>query len=197
MRCGLTAAVWPLVAIGLAACSHWPGFTSPPPPFLLTQPAPPPAFRLDGRISVKAGEESFSGGMVWQRNDSSEELLLRTPLGQGVAEISGGPAGMELKDAEGRRYHAPDADALVRQALGMELPLRGMASWVLGRPRPQVEYRASADADGHLGELEQDGWQISFSRYQSHHGYMLPGKLVAKRDENLEVRLVVDSWELP
>ncbi len=159
--------------------------------------AQPVAFRLDGRVSVKAGEESFSGGLVWRRDAAIEELLLRTPLGQGVAELRGGPAGMELKNAEGRLYYAADADALVQQALGLELPLRGLAWWVVGLPRPEATYHAVPDADGHLGELEQDGWQIMFSRYESHHGQPLPGKLLARRGDDLEVRLVVDSWELP
>jgi outer membrane lipoprotein LolB len=164
---------------------------------LLTLAAQPVAFRLEGRVSVKAGEESFSGGLVWRRDAAMEELLLRTPLGQGVAELRGNPTGMELKNAEGRLYYAADADALVRQALGLELPLRGLAWWVVGLPRPDSTYRAIPDADGHLGELAQDGWLILFSRYESHGGQLLPGKLVARRGDDLEVRLVVDAWELP
>jgi outer membrane lipoprotein LolB len=157
----------------------------------------PVAFRLDGRVSVKAGEESFSGGLVWRRDADSEELLLRTPLGQGVAELRSSQAGMELKNAEGRLYYAADADALVRQALGLELPLRGLSWWVVGLPRPDATYRAAPDAEGHLGELEQDGWKIAFSRYESRNGQVFPGKLMARRGDELEVRLVVDTWESP
>jgi outer membrane lipoprotein LolB len=197
IRRGFIAALSTWLVSGLTACSHLPGFTPDVPPAALRFSAQPVAFRLDGRVSVKAGEESFSGGLLWRRDATSEELLLRSPLGQGVAELSGGPAGMELKNAEGRMYYAADADALVRQALGLELPLRGLAWWVVGLPRPEATYHAVPDADGHLGELEQDGWQIMFSRYESRHGQPLPGKLVARRGADLEVRLVVDSWELP
>ncbi len=189
-----------LLGMGLAACSHWPGFKREAAAVVLALPAPPVAFRLDGRVSVKAGEESFSGGMMWRRERLHdvfvEELLLRTPLGQGVAELRGGPAGMELKNAEGRLYYAADADALVRQALGLELPLRGLGWWVVGLPRPNAAYRATPDAEGRLGELEQDGWHIDFSRYDARHGQPLPGKLIARRGNDLEVRLVVDNWEL-
>jgi outer membrane lipoprotein LolB len=196
-RRGLITALGISLVFGLAACSHWPGLKSDDKPVVLTFPSLPVSFRLDGRVSVKAGEESFSGGLVWRRDAITEELLLRTPLGQGVAELRGGPAGMELKNAEGRLYFAADADVLVQQALGLALPLRGLAWWVVGLPRPEAAYRAVPDADGHLGELEQDGWQIMFSRYESHNGQPLPGKLVARRGDDLEVRLVVDAWELP
>lgn len=196
-RRGLIAASWFLLAVGLAGCAHWPGFGAEAPAVVLTLPALPVAFRLDGRVSVKAGEESFSGGLAWRRDVAVEELLLRTPLGQGVAELRGGPAGMELKNAEGRLSYAADADALVRQALGLELPLRGLAWWVVGLPRPEAAYRAVPDADGHLGELAQDGWLINFSRYETFNGRPLPGKLVARRGDDLEVRLVIDTWDLP
>lgn len=194
---GLIAASLSLLAVGLAGCAHWPGFSAEAPAVVLTLPALPVAFRLDGRVSVKAGEESFSGGLAWRRDAAIEELLLRTPLGQGVAELRGGPAGMELKNAEGRLSYAADADALVRQALGLELPLRGLAWWVVGLPRPESAYRAVPDADGHLGELVQDGWLINFSRYETFNGRPLPGKLVARRGDDLEVRLVIDTWDLP
>jgi outer membrane lipoprotein LolB len=186
-----------LTLLGLSACSHWPGFKPELPAVKLRLPAPPAAFRLEGRVAVKAGEASFSGGLSWQRESAREELLLRSPLGQGVAELRGDAAGMELKDAQGRLYFATDADALVKQALGLELPLRGLAWWVVGLPRPGAAYRATPDADGHLGELEQDGWQILFTRYDLQHGQPLPGKLVARRDEAFEVRVVVDTWVLP
>jgi len=186
-----------LALFGVSACSHWPGFKPESPAAEFRLPTPPVAFRLEGRVAVKAGEEAFSGGLTWQRESARDELLFRSPLGQGVAELRGDAAGMELKDAQGRLYFATDADALVKKALGLELPLRGLAWWVVGLPRPGATYRATPDVDGHLGELEQDGWQILFSRYDLQHGQPLPGKLVARRDEALEVRVVVDTWELP
>jgi len=186
-----------LVLVGMSGCSHWPGFKPEPPVVELRLPTAPAAFRLEGRVAVKAGEESFSGGLTWQRESAREELLLRTPLGQGIAELRGDAVGMELKDAKGRLFFATDADALVKKTLGLDLPLRGLAWWVVGLPRPGASYRATPDADGHLGTLEQDGWQIMFSRYELQQGQPLPGKLVARRDEALEVRVVVDTWELP
>ncbi len=194
---GARVALWFWLAVGLSACSHWPGFKPESSAVELAFPTRPAAFRLDGRVSVKAGDESFSGGLSWRRDVADEELLLRTPLGQGVAELRSGPSGMELKNSEGRMYYAMDADALVAQALGMELPLRGLAWWVVALPRPDSTYRAIPDSDGHLGELWQDGWQILFGRYTVFKGQALPGKLIARRGEALEVRLVIDSWELP
>lgn len=147
-------------------------------------------------MSLKANEESFSGGMTWWHAAKQQELLLSTPLGQGVAELRGDEQSVELRDSEGRLHRAADAETLVRQALGLTLPLKGLAWWVVGNPRPGVSYQAEADADGRLAVLKQDGWRIEFSRYAQTGGHYLPGKLVARRADALEIRLVVDKWEL-
>jgi outer membrane lipoprotein LolB len=140
--------------------------------------------------------------MLWRHDRREENLLLRTPLGQGVAELQGTPEGVSLKDAEGRQYVADDAETLVRQVVGMTLPIKGLSWWVVGHPRPGIRYAAEADEQGRLAVLRQDDWRIEFSRYGTHADgrrtqVPLPGKLVARRGDDLEIRLVVDQWELP
>ncbi|KAF0101602.1 MAG: outer-membrane lipoprotein lolB [bacterium] len=181
----------------LAGCAQLPGFSDEAPAPRLQLAPPPAAYRLEGRVSVRAGEENFSGGIAWRRDAASEELLLSTPLGQGVAELRGDARGVTLLDAKGREHRASDAETLVRERLGMALPLRGLTWWVVGHPRPDSPYQAEADADGRIASLVQDQWRIEFSRYQAHGMHALPGKLVARRGDDLEVRLVVDQWGLP
>lgn len=186
----------------LTGCAQLPGFQPAEPPNKLVLSKPLESFRLEGRVSVKSGEENFSGGMLWRHDRQEETLLLRTPLGQGVAELHGTASGVSLTDADGRQYHADDAEQLVRQVVGMTLPLKGLAWWVVGQPRPQSGYEAEADENGRLAVLRQDDWRIEFSRYSAHADarqgqFLLPGKLVAWRGEELEIRLVVDAWELP
>ncbi len=181
----------------LAGCAQLPGFAQKRAPSVLSLSPAPSHFRVEGRVSVKAEDQSFSGGMVWHHAKTSEELLLRTPLGQGVAELRGGPAGMELEDSEGHIYSASNPDDLVKEALHMTLPLRGLTWWIVGHPRPGAPYQADADEAGRLAVLDQDGWHIVFSRYDVRGGYAVPGKLVAARGDDLEIRLVVDEWELP
>ncbi len=178
-------------------CAQLPGFGPAAPALPLALSSVPETFRLEGRVSVRAGEESFSGGLVWRRGGGGEELLLSTPLGQGVAELRSDSSGVTLTDAKGQIHVAPDADTLVHQALGLELPLRGLAWWVVGHPRPDAPYIAEPDEAGRLGTLEQDEWHIEFSRYAPQGRAVLPGKLIARRGDALEVRLVVDGWDLP
>ena len=41
-------------------------------------------FELNGRIAARYGAESFSGNVAWRHAERSDEMLLSTPLGQGV-----------------------------------------------------------------------------------------------------------------
>lgn len=198
LRGGLLA----VVLLLLHGCAQLPGFKPAEPPGKLALSKPPEAFRLEGRVSVKSGEENFSGGMQWRHERQEETLLLRTPLGQGVAELHNAAGKVSLKDAEGRLYVADDAETLVRQVVGMTLPIKGLAWWVVGHPRPNSRYVAEADKNGRLAVLKQDGWRIEFSRYGARTDarraeFFLPGRLIARRGEDLEIRLVVDEWELP
>lgn len=198
----LLGGIFASALILLGGCAQLPGFKPATPAKKLVLSKPPESFRLEGRVSVKSGEENFSGGMLWRHDRKEETLLLRTPLGQGVAELHGTVNGVSLKDAEGRQYVAEDAETLVRQVVGMTLPVKGLAWWVVGQPRPNSRYVAEADENGRLAVLKQDDWRIEFSRYGAqldarNAQFLLPGKLIARRGEDLEIRLVVDEWELP
>lgn len=154
-------------------------------------------FNLEGRVSVRTGEQQYSGGLQWDRRGPDETLMLTTPLGQGIAEIRRENGVLVLTDAEGRRQEAEDADVLVRKALGAPIPLAGLVYWLSARPRPGMPHLAYLDADGRVSRLEQEGWRIDYDRYRERGSVWLPGRLFASRGEGIEFRLIVDKWEAP
>lgn len=170
----------------VAACA-------PLPPQLSTSPLAA-AYRMEGRLSVRTDEQSFSGGIVWQRRGAQQEILLRTPLGQGVAEVRLGPSGASLTDSAGQLHEAADGEILLQQAIGVALPLSGLAYWLRGQPDPARPFTGVADGQGGWASLEQDGWRIE---YGVRAATGLPGRLVARRGAALEIRLVVDAWQSP
>lgn len=181
MRCGLLGAL-----VLLAACAPL-----PPQPPASPQLA---AYRMEGRLSVRSAEQSFSGGIVWQRLGAQQEILLRSPLGQGIAEMRLGPSGASLTDSAGQVHQAVDGEALLQQAIGVALPLSGLGYWLRGQPDPARPFMGVADGQGGWAVLEQDGWRIE---YGASAGGGLPSRLVARHGELLEIRLVVDAWQTP
>ena len=92
--------------------------------------------------------------------------------------------------------HGADTEVLLERQFGWSLPLGGLRHWIGGRADPGRPATSRLDADGRLVALAQDGWQIAFERYREVAGAgALPHRVVLERDD-LEVRLVIDAWQL-
>ena len=150
-------------------------------------------FQLAGRVGVKYDDQGFSGNMRWQHRAQSDEILILSPLGQGVAQIVQDSTGVSLTTSDQKIYHAQDAETLTDEILGWRLPLAGLRYWVVGRAAPgnaEMEH----DQAGRVSRLKQDGWQIDYLSYRETNGVTLPQKLIMQRG-NLEMKLIIDSWD--
>jgi len=165
----------------LAACAT--------PSFL--QPRDDAGFELSGRIAARYRDDAGSGGIAWRHGAGGDEMLLTSPLGQGIARLVRKGDEVVLTTQDGREFRATDAEALTEQVLGFRVPLLGLADWVRGRaaPAPAPTLRR-LDAAGRLAWLEQSGWQIEYLEYQDGLPFRLrltyPG---------LELRLAVSEWK--
>lgn len=174
-----------LPAVLLVACT-----TLPAPP---QAPAvvPASAWTLVGRIGIQTQAESLSGNLRWQHRSDSDDLLLTSPLGQGVARIARDAGGVTLEVPGRPAQRAPDAESLTQEALGYALPVAGLAWWVQALPDPARPFDTAHDAEGRLERLQQDGWTIDYARYDGAR----PKKLILTRT-GLEIRLVADTWHI-
>jgi len=142
---------------------------------LETRPAREAEFDLAGRLAARYGEESFTGSIAWRHAKDFDEMLITTPLGQGVARIVREGDQVTLTTAEPREYHAADVESLTQQVLGFRLPLDGLADWVRGRPSP---------------DLERRGWKIEYQEYAGE----LPARLRLLYP-GIELRLIISRWK--
>lgn len=178
-----------VVALALAG-----GCATPP------RPTPVPAlvvplaanWTLQGRIGVQSGEQSVSGNVRWQHRPGADELLITSPLGQGVARIVHDGDGVLLEVPNQPPRRAPDAESLTREMLGYALPLSGLVWWVQGVADPASASTTRRTAEGRLARLEQDGWVIHYLQYTAD---ARPRKLLVAR-KDLEIRLVADAWQV-
>jgi len=159
-----------------------------------TEPALITGFQLSGRVAVKYDGQGFSGGLRCQRNGDTDDLLILSPLGQGVARIERDAEGVTLTAPDQRPYRAKDTAELTQQVLGWRLPLDGLRYWALGVAAPATAAIPEVDAGQRLSRLTQDGWRIDYLGYKRVDGTDLPGKIVLQRDD-VEVKLVIDAWD--
>lgn len=148
------------------------------------------AFSLQGRVSVKYGDESLSGQLNWQAWAGGDEVLLSTPLGQGLASIRRDEQGVSLSRPGEPPVRAENVEMLTLSELGFRLPLSGLRYWIQGRPDPARASEVSLNASGGVNRIFQDGWEIEYPEFAEHR----PRKIHVRR-EGLEIRLVIDTWQ--
>jgi outer membrane lipoprotein LolB len=172
------AALAVLLAAALASCAQ------------LERATPEaPEFELHARLAAHYRDESFTGALAWRHGPRSDEMLITSPLGAGVARIVREGDSVVLTTAAPREYRAKDAEALTQQVLGFRLPLAGLADWVRGQaadtPRPIQTFD-----EGRLKTLEQGGWRIEYLAYEGERParmrLLYPG---------IELRLAITEWK--
>ncbi len=169
-----------LAALVLAGCAQ-----------LQTVSREQPVFELHGKLAAREGEDGFSGNIAWRHAAGSDEMLITTALGQGVARIVRDRDGVVLTTAEPKEYRGSDAESISEQALGYRLPLAGLADWVQGRPSTVLpKATITRKPDGSLARLEQGGWTIDYLDYEGGR----PSRLRLAYP-GLELRLAVTEWK--
>jgi outer membrane lipoprotein LolB len=152
-------------------------------------------FTFNGRVAFKQGEQHDSAGVRWMHREAEDEILLLAPLGQTVARIHRDVSEVTL-DASGKHYTALDMETLMQQVLGWQLPLSGLRYWVTGLPAPEGGwYGIERDENGQMSILHQLDWEITYSSYAATTLDALPLRLNLKRDDGMEVLLLIDEWE--
>jgi outer membrane lipoprotein LolB len=154
------------------------------------------AWQFMGRVSLTRGEQGWHASLNWQQQGERFFLKISGPLGQGGFQLSGDDRGVVLVDTDGKSFAAEDADVLLAQVAGWQLPVKGLRYWIRGLPAPGAgDAQTSVDDSGRLSQLLQSGWAINYNRYQMVGDFSLPDKLQLLRDD-IAVRIVVDKWEL-
>ncbi|WP_242447233.1 lipoprotein insertase outer membrane protein LolB [Nitrosomonas supralitoralis] len=161
------------------------------------QTIPANDFNILGRISIQDKNQSFSGSFRWQHMAASDEILLFTPLGQAVAEITKDLEGVRLITSKLEAFYAPDAESLTEEILGWRLPLNGLQYWIQGTHLPLTAAEKDLDRKDQIINIRQDGWHIHYASFTSSqlNSLALP-RIINLFYDNLRIRLVIDNWKV-
>lgn len=127
------------------------------------------AIRVEPR-QAQAAAQSFSAGFELAGNAQAGELTLYTPLGTTAAALSWSARTAVMRNAEGSQ-NFESLDALIKQALGTEIPVAALFAWLAG------------------DNMSAAGWSADLSRYAE-------GSILARRvqpESETEIRLLLEK----
>ncbi len=152
-------------------------------------------WHLRGRVALFVDDDVYNLGLDWLHSPADRVLTLEAALGQGVIRIRRLDGLWQLSTAEGETRSAPDAEALLRETTGWDIPVGGLEYWIRGVQRPGSDCLPTIDAQGRLQQLQQDGWRINYLEYgDATERTPMPRKLYMKRGR-IGIKIVIDQWQ--
>lgn len=152
-------------------------------------------WQLSGRVAVSTQEDGFTATLVWKQDaGGAYELSLIAPFSQGTVRLDGDASGVMMRTSDsGAATYAPDAESILWQQFGWQVPVAALRYWVRGIPAPGAEAQIELDGEGRLSGLMQSGWQVRFLRYGQVAQWQLPEKIFLEQGP-VSVRIVIQDW---
>jgi outer membrane lipoprotein LolB len=159
-----------------------------------------PDWSFAGRVAVNANGKGGSGRIDWQQTGTGYLVALSAPVTRQSWRLGGDlqTRAARLDGLEGGPRQGDDADRLLREATGWDIPVASMAHWARGVADPSV----AADgvdyaADGRLRSLAQQGWRVDYLDWFPAEGEQpaMPRRMEARR-QGATVKVAVDQWQL-
>lgn len=147
---------------------------------------------FQGKLALKSDRGNANLKVGWTQHREKYELILTGPLGQVLIKVYGENGKVTLVSAGSEPVSSEDAESLIYENWGWQLPVSQMPFWVRGIPAPDFPHQADYNSDGSLRQLRQLGWEIRFLKYQE----QLPVRLEMLTSE-ISLLLVVKEWHMP
>ncbi len=155
-----------------------------------------PDWSFQGRAAISKGRNGGSGRVDWRQTGRDYRIQLSAPVTRQSWVLSGeGATGQaRLEGVEGGPRAGDDAQEMLFQATGWQIPVEGLPAWVRGLV-DEDQAGVVRDAEGRPAALEQAGWRVDYQEWFPAEADRpaLPKRIEA-RSGDAKVRLVFDQW---
>lgn len=126
-----------------------------------------------GKMSYDLNGERGNFSFRWTQQHAAFDIVLSGPLGVSVAVITGDEKSARIKTSDGQERAAASPEILMRETLGLDLPVSAMVHWLRGVPWDDRANDRASGRDGldvnnmqvhndeaQAGGFSQSGWEI-------------------------------------
>ncbi len=160
-------------------------------------------WEFSGKIGVKVPERIDSAVINrWKQQDAQFIIDLSSAIfGLGATRIEGNPNYIVMTESGEDPITSYQPTKLIQQHIGWPLPIAQLRYWVKGIPAPIQSTKDQIKVlkfnnSGELSQLNQNGWQINYSKYTVLNNINLPKKVVL-RQQQAKITVIINEWQLP
>lgn len=152
-------------------------------------------WQFKGRTVIRQGNEAWNAGLKWQQVDHEFDIKLSGPFALGGVLLKGDNQHVVLTMNDGSQLMASSPEALLEQALDVNMPVSALRDWVRGLPdHRQAVDDVVLDEQGRITRLQQGDWEIKYLRYLTFQQYQMPGKIFIEHPD-LSLKLIISDWD--
>ncbi len=185
-----------LLALLVAGCA-----SRPPEPAVWSAESAATITRFDiqGKVGFRRGDTGGSASLLWQQEGDRYRLEAAGPLGAGNLRIDGNAARVRIIDNSGTR-ESDQPETLLANAIGWPVSINSLSYWVRGLPAPigtgETAAHVELNGAGYPQRLQQQGWEVTYDRWETDGGRLLPHKVVATGGDS-RITLLIQRWTTP
>lgn len=156
-------------------------------------------WRVLGSLVVDSESQGLiNASFAWDASDTGFDIRLIGPLGLNTYRVVENSEGARLYGGD-TDLEGPSAEALLRNELGVGIPLVDMQEWVVGLQGTAIQARR--DRSGRLSRMvvtenEETKWRINIERYSQVNDLDLP-KTIRVSGDGVDIKLSVKKWTKP
>ena len=121
--------------------------------------------------------------------------MLTNPLGSTELQLDAQGSVVQLVDNKGKRYVSNDAEKMISQLTGMDIPLANLRQWMLGLPGDATDFTLNDQYQLRSLRYSRNGqtWDVNIQGYDSKVKPALPASIELKQGDK-RIKLRMDSW---
>jgi outer membrane lipoprotein LolB len=155
--------------------------------------APLTHWNLTAHIGVSNRGDGGSGDLTWEQNGEAFRFTVRAPVTGKTWMLSGDAGHAVLEGVDPQPDADSDAQRLLHDRLGWDVPLADLRAWVRGLRASGSAASVQYDEANLPAVIEQDGWRVEYRDWFADRDPPLPRKVFASRGD-ARVRMAIEGW---
>ncbi|PNS10302.1 lipoprotein localization factor LolB [Mixta theicola] len=153
-------------------------------------------YQTRGAFAWLSDQQKVYARFNWQQTASDRyRLLLTNPLGSTELQLDAQGSTVQLVDNKGKRYVSNDAEKMISQLTGMDIPLANLRQWMLGLPGDATDFTLDEQYQLRTLSYSRNGqrWNVTIQGYDNKVTPALPASIELKQGDK-RIKLRMDSW---